>query len=277
MKQSLIGFLKRLRIYYELQYLFRNTIISTHHFFLRRKYRSKKGQGFTCNFCGESYSGLVPEYPEEQDRNAIEKNNVIAGYGENVFCPTCFSTNRERLILAMLQNRIDVAGKTILHFAPERKIYEWLAPKAKVITADLETGFYKVIDKNIRCENITSLSFDSGIFDMVIANHVLEHVPDDAAAMKEIYRVLKPGGIAMLQVPFSETPGQTMEDVAIKNPAMQSALFGQKDHVRIYDLKDYISRLEKAGVKVTYCNDDNLAEFKKHAIQKGEGFLMITK
>ena len=277
MKQLLIAFLKRLGIYYELQYLYRNSIISTQYFFIRRKYRSKKGQGFTCNFCGESCSGFVPEYPEEQDRDAIEKNNVIAGYGENVFCPNCFSTNRERLIRAILQNRIEVVGKRILHFAPERKIYEWLATKALVVTADLETGFYKVIDKNIRCENITSLSFNSGIFDMVIANHVLEHVPDDAAAMKEIYRVLKCGGIAVLQVPFSKTLEQTIEDPAIKNLVMQSAFFGQKDHVRIYALKDYISRLEKAGFKVTYCNETNLAEFKKHAIQKGEGFLMITK
>ena len=277
MKQSLIAFLKHLGVYYELQYLYRNAIISTRHFFIRREYRSKKGQGFTCNFCGESYRGFVPEYPEEQDRDAIEKNNVIAGYGENVFCPNCFSTNRERLILAMLQSRMDVAWKTILHFAPERKIFEWLALKTYIITADLEVGFYKVIDKDIRCENITSLSFDSEIFEIVIANHVLEHVPDDAAAMKEIYRVLKPGGIAVLQAPFSQTLAQTIEHPLIKNPAMQSALFGQKDHVRIYVLKDYISRLEKVGFRVIYCNDDNLAEFKKHAIQKGEGFLMITK
>ena len=277
MKQPLIGFLKRCGVYYELQYLYRNAVISTQHFFIRRKYNSKKGQGFTCNFCGESYSEFVPEYPEEKDRKAIEKNNVIAGYGENVFCPNCFSTNRERLILAMLQSRMDVAWKTILHFAPERKIFEWLALKTYIITADLEVGFYKVIDKDIRCENITSLSFDSEIFEIVIANHVLEHVPEDAAAMKEIYRVLKPGGIAVLQAPFSQTLAQTIEHPLIKNPAMQSALFGQKDHVRIYVLKDYISRLEKVGFRVIYCNDDNLAEFKKHAIQKGEVFLMITK
>ncbi|MEP7317584.1 MAG: methyltransferase domain-containing protein [Panacibacter sp.] len=277
MKQLLINFLNRLGLYYRLQYLYRNSIITTQQFFIKQQYRSKKGTGYTCNFCGAQYKEFVPEHPGEEDRGAIEKNQVIAGYGENVFCPNCFSTNRERLVLAVLQSRINITGKTILHFAPERKVYEWLRTKATVITADLETGFYKVIDKNIRCENITKLSFSNGTFDVVIANHVLEHVPNDTAAMKEIYRVLKPGGMAVLQVPFSNTHIQTIEEPAIKNPAQQSALFGQKDHVRIYALQDYINRLKHAGFKVTCLDYDDLVEFKKNATQEGEGFLMITK
>ena len=114
-------------------------------------------------------------------------------------------------------------------------------------------------------------------FDMVIANHILEHIPDDIAAMKEIYRVLKRGGSAILQVPYSEIITATLESPEINDPAMQSALYGQKDHVRIYALNDYISRLRSVGLEVKKISYPELSNLYKHAIQDKECFLQIWR
>ena len=89
----------------------------------------------------------------------------------------------------------------------------------------------------------------SKTFDWVICNHVLEHIEDDQQAMGEIYRVLKPGGSAVLQVPISPALEKTFEDKTIQSPEQREQHFGQRDHVRIYGL-DYVQRLEEAGFKV---------------------------
>jgi predicted SAM-dependent methyltransferase len=111
----------------------------------------------------------------------------------------------------------------------------------------------------------------------VIGNHILEHIPADQQAMKEIFRVLKPGGRAILQVPYSELRDSTIEEVTIKDPVKQSMLFGQKDHVRIYALSDYVHRLEQAGFEVEVLPYEALQKYYSLAIQPGEAFLKIQK
>jgi ubiquinone/menaquinone biosynthesis C-methylase UbiE len=112
---------------------------------------------------------------------------------------------------------------------------------------------------------------------MVIGNHIMEHIPNDRLAMREIYRVLQKGGIAVLQVPFSESIPNTLEEPNINDPHLQSALFGQKDHVRIYALNDYLHRLQEAGFHTQYLSYDSLSDFYQYAIQPQEGFIVITK
>ncbi len=89
----------------------------------------------------------------------------------------------------------------------------------------------------------------------------------------EIYRALKPGGHAILQVPYSETIGVTSETADINDPALQSTLYGQKDHVRIYLLTDYIERLKNAGFNVQVIDYKELHDYYINAIQPGESFL----
>lgn len=133
-----------------------------------------------------------------------------------------------------------------MHVAPELCMMDAFEKQhqERYITTDLESPLAKVK------ADIHDLPFDENIFDVAICNHVLEHVANDIKAMKEIYRVLKPGGWAILQVPFfSPLPEKTQEDITIQDPYERERLFGQNDHVRKYG-KDYAERLRSAGFKV---------------------------
>ena len=97
--------------------------------------------------------------------------------------------------------------------------------------------------------DICDLPFDSDSMDFIICNHVLEHIPDDTTAMQELYRVLKPGGTAVLQVPYKASLDSTFEDDTITDKEERTRIFGQYDHVRVYGM-DYFKKLESVGFKV---------------------------
>jgi len=103
-----------------------------------------------------------------------------------------------------------------------------------------------VADRKI---DITNINFKNGYFDFIICNHVLEHIQDDRKAMCELFRVLRPGGKGILQVPISKNAKETFEDFSIISPREREKYFGQKEHVRIYN-QGYKERLESAGFKV---------------------------
>ncbi|HSC37624.1 MAG TPA: methyltransferase domain-containing protein [Chitinophagaceae bacterium] len=275
MKEAAKSILKLVGIYHPLQLFYRGIIKDITRACYRYEYKKYKGGGYTCNYCQASYSKFAPWYPAEADKAALEKNKVIAGYGENIVCPNCLSTARERLIKALLETRFDIGHKKILHLSPEAPVYQYIKDKADVVAADYMPGFYKNTAKSIRFADATRLAYDNAAFDMVIANHIMEHIPDDRSAMREIRRVLKPGGVAILQVPFSTSIASTLEDIHINNPESQSALFGQKDHVRIYQLDNYLQRLREAGFTVDYFPYESLQPFYRYAIQQGEGFIAI--
>ncbi len=277
MKENLKNILKKLGLYYFLQGNYRNILSKAKRINYKIQYAKYKGKGFECNCCGATYSKFVPDYPSAENANAINANEVIAGYGENILCPACLSTARERLIIALLKSEIKISKKKILHFSPEKNIYNFIKQHNGVVTADIEPLFYKIIDGKIKNEDATRLSFADDNFDVIIGNHILEHIPDDKKAIQEMYRVLKPGGIAILQVPYSTKILNTLETPEINDPEKQSALYGQKDHVRIYQLQDYINRLQRAGFKVEVIDYSNMNAYYKNAIQPNEVFLSILK
>ena len=176
-----------------------------------------------------------------------------------------------------MKNRVKTTGKKILHLSPEKNIYRFIKENNEVIATDIQPAFYKRIEKQIREEDATHLSFSDNNFDLVIGNHIMEHIPDDNTAMSEIYRVLKPGGQAILQIPYSNKIATTIEEPNIKNPIKQSLLFGQKDHVRIYQLQDYLNRLRQCGFTVSLIEYKDLSAYYKNAIQINEAFICISK
>jgi SAM-dependent methyltransferase len=115
------------------------------------------------------------------------------------------------------------------------------------ITADLESPLADVkLD-------VQAMPFGEQEFDVVICNHVLEHVPDDRKAIGEVFRVLKPGGFAVMQVPTNYDMEMTYEDPSITDPAEREKHFRQKDHFRLYG-RDYINRLTGAGFVISEDN-----------------------
>jgi SAM-dependent methyltransferase len=180
------------------------------------------------------------------------------GYGKqrpNVLSPSTLSLERHRLLWLYLQNETDffkpelVSGLKVLHMAPEQcflKRFQKLK-HIDLITADL---YSPIVDVKA---DICDLPFDNDNFDIIFCNHVLEHIIDDKKAMQELYRVLKKGGMAILQIPQDYSRKVTYEDFSITLPAERIKHFGQYDHVRVYG-SDYFDRLRAVGFKVDQVN-----------------------
>lgn len=164
----------------------------------------------------------------------------------NALCPSCQSLERHRLIWLYLKEKTDFFStqKDILHIAPESCFVKRFEKQHQdsYVTGDIESPLAKVK------MDIHHIPFPENHFDVILCNHVLEHVQDDIAALREIRRVLKPGGWAILQVPFFyPVPAVTLEDFSITAPKEREKLFGQADHVRKYG-KDYPQRIAQAGL-----------------------------
>jgi SAM-dependent methyltransferase len=161
------------------------------------------------------------------------------------------------------------AGIQVLHIAPEACFIPQLTKLlgSGYVTTDLESPLAKVK------ADIHALPFGDENFDLVLCNHVLEHVRDDIAAMKEIRRVLKPGGWAILQVPFySPVPEVTQEDVSITSPKAREDAYGQDDHVRRYG-KDYPQRIASSGLRpelISFTRNFTDEQVLRFGLAKGE-------
>ena len=134
------------------------------------------------------------------------------------------------------------------------------------ITADLYSPIADVK------ADICDLPFEENMFDVVFSNHVLEHIEDDAKAMSELFRVLKPGGMGIFQIPQDLSRENTYEDFSIISSEERTKHFGQYDHVRIYG-KDYFNRLRKVGFTVNeidYSKTISEDLVKKYCLTKGE-------
>lgn len=169
----------------------------------------------------------------------------------NALCPGCGSLERHRLLWLYLLRRTNFFRDQlkVLEIAPTRgfsdKIKEM--PNIDYLSIDLNSPL-------AMCHmDITALDLESNTFDCIICYHVLEHIPDDRKAMRELHRVLKPGGWAIIQVPLRKGCQQTLEDPNITTPEMRRKFYGQEDHLRYYG-EDYKSRLEEAGFIVAIDN-----------------------
>lgn len=161
-------------------------------------------------------------------------------------CPVCHSLERHRLVWTFFEKRTDLldeSPKRMLHVAPEPGIEGKLkrVRALEYITADLSN------DRALVRMDITDIQYPDESFDVIYNSHVLEHIPDDRTAIRELNRVLKRDGWAVFIVPI--TADETFEDPSVTNPAERQRLFGQHDHVRRYG-PDFKKRLEQANFKV---------------------------
>ncbi len=238
------------------------------------------GFKYYCNCCGSHIRRFCPG---GEDLPPILENKIIgAGYRNQDYCPVCKSTYRHRMVWMYLKElEIWKEDVTVLHVAPEEMIARKLSRirHIKYITGDTDPDRYRHYTNAIRLD-ITRIPFTDSTFDVIICNHVLEHISDDRQAMKELYRILKPQGFAMLQVPLSGVTGETYENAAIRTEEERLEQFGQKDHVRIYGKKDYLSRLAGSGFKVTEYNPFSESKYNlldKLALDPAERIMVARK
>ena len=185
---------------------------------------------------------------------ACEKSfRAFIGNQLNKTCPYCRSETRHRLLCLLLnktvENNISNKQLSVLYFAPDFSVKTWLSKRScfSVTTTDLSAPD---VDVNM---DITNLVFESETFDLIICSHVLEHIPDDASAIRNLYSVLKPGGSLIVQVPYKRNEHKTDEDISITDPYERVRRFGQFDHVRVYGV-DICQRLALPGFDVDVIN-----------------------
>lgn len=222
-----------------------------------------KGSTFTDPIDGRSFKTFLP-YGYGNPRN-------------NVLSPSTLSLERHRLLWLYLKTETDFfsAEKSVLHFAPEQCfINRFRALKnLKYTTTDLLSPIADVK------ADICNLPFEDHSYDIILCNHVLEHIPDDKKAMKELFRVMKPGGYGIFQIPQDLNRTETFEDNTITDKAERAKIFGQYDHVRVYGL-DYFDKLRKVGFKVDavdYTAKLSEEDIKTYCLAKGELIPVVYK
>ena len=215
-----------------------------------------KGNTFTDPIDGKSFRSFLP-YGYTKQRN-------------NVLSPSTLSLERHRLLWLYLKNETDFfnAKKKVLHFAPEQAFYNRFKAMKNLdyVTTDLNSPLADVK------ADICNLPFNDHEFDVILCNHVLEHIPDDTKAMLELFRVMKVGGMGIFQIPQDLSRETTFEDNNITDQNERAKIFGQYDHVRVYGL-DYFDKLRTIGFKVeevdytAKLSEDDIA---KYCLSKGE-------
>ena len=197
------------------------------------------------------------------------------GYGkqrENALSPSTLSLERHRLMWLFLRDNTTFFTATkklkVLHIAPEQCFLDIFRKQQNLnyITSDLESPIADVK------ADICDLPFKENEFDVVFCNHVLEHISNDTIAMQELYRVLKPGGFGIFQIPQDLSKAITFEDDTITDRKERAKLFGQYDHVRVYG-RDYFDKLRSIGFKVDevdYTKKITLDKIEKYCLMKNE-------
>jgi len=248
--------------------------------FLQRKLRAiyYRGDAFHCPICG--YKGRALS-PIGFDLPVLVEKQVSGAGRRNAGCFNCGTIDRERLVHVYLRDVLGiydrVASSRILHIAPDELISRILVSSGALeyVCGDKFTEGY-VYPKHVRDLDIEDLPFATDHFDLVICNHVLEHVPDDIKAMRELLRVLKPGGHAVLQVPLAVNSATTAEDPAVTDPKERERLYGQFDHVRLYG-QDYGDRLIRAGFRVERLQLAKRKEFEHYGLNPFEDLFVGVK
>ncbi|GAA1755333.1 methyltransferase domain-containing protein [Luedemannella helvata] len=184
-------------------------------------------------------------------------------------CPRCGSVERHRLIALILQRNPGLlAGLDVLHFAPEYALQQSVEKFCGTYVAAVYDGSPHSVD-------IQRMPYGAESFDLIICSHVLEHVADDRMALREVRRVLRPAGTAVVAVPFIGTWETTFEDPSVTDPRERALLFGQSDHVRFYGA-DIEERFAAAGLASRRCVATE-PDVHRFGLSRGETIFLLTR
>jgi SAM-dependent methyltransferase len=235
---------------------------------LRAAYKKHlyKGNKVECPCCGGQFSQFLPFGYRQKRLNAQ--------------CPQCNALERHRLLWMYLRNETrlfhpDQHAK-VLHVAPEACFEEAFRkiPNVDYLSIDLENP------RAMQKMDLTNLPLVDNSFDVIFCIHVLEHIPDAAQAIREMYRVLKPGGLGIILVPIDRNLPKTLDDPTIVTPEDRTRFYGQYDHVRQYGL-DYPEYLSAGGFQVevieNYAQRLDQASIQRHGIRDCEDLYISRK
>lgn len=208
------------------------------------------GRGRECPLCGSRRRKFMP-YGYVTSR-------------EDALCPRCLALERHRMIWLWITRHTDLLERRprLLHIAPEVSLMRHLKPlygnSDNYITADLESP---LADLHF---DVQQIPLSDRSIEVVICNHLLEHVEDDRVALRELHRILCHGGWGILLVPEDRRRATTFEDDSVTDREERTRLFGQYDHRRVYG-RDYDDRLRSAGFRVARipCSDIATATERK--------------
>ena len=194
-------------------------------------------------------------------------------------CSRCGASDRERIyalwIDQQLENKLFAKGTRTIHFAPEPA----LSRKLKGMEAfDYKTADLLMNDVDYKVD-MMDMPFDDESFDFFICSHVLEHVDSDDQAIKELYRITKPGGCGILMVPIILGLEKTVEDPSVKDEAGRWRLYGQGDHVRLYAHNDYVNKICLHGFRVEELGESFFGEgvFSTVGLTRTSILYVVTK
>jgi len=211
--------------------------------------RFYRGSGFSCPACNGKFRKMMPFKGHYYVRGVL-----VDHYTPNARCPRCRSEIRHRFILTFLKGKSGFLAEKIrlLHFAPEAFLSAYLSrqPNIEHVKCDIDPANFPGA---IRAD-ITDIPFDAGSFDAVICIHVLEHIEDDSRAIREIYRILRPGGWALVAIPVY---GETTYEIKGLSYGEREKAYGTGQHMRMNGL-DFVSRLSDAGFSVETVSFDDV-------------------
>ncbi|MBO7220081.1 MAG: methyltransferase domain-containing protein [Alistipes sp.] len=224
------------------------------------------GKGRKCPICGKQVREFLPY-----------------GYGasrRDALCPRCLALERHRLLWLYLERETTLLQgyPTLLHIAPEvalKRQFERHYGKKHAdnyLTADLESPLAKLHF------DVQDIPLEDESMDVVICNHILEHVEDDRKALRELHRILRKGGWGVVLVPQDYEREMTFEDDSITSPEERARIFGQYDHRRIYG-RDYAERVRECGFEVEEIEYENTLseEERKQYSTAGERLYIIKR
>ena len=234
-----------------------------------------------CYVCKNTFSHFTKyKSGNEGVSDFLKIAQVIGSDVDNFGCMYCGSFDRERHLF-MFFDKLGIweqmTNASILHFAPEsclNKKIKTLSP-TQYIPADLFP-----VNENIHRIDVTDIYYGDNTFDFVICNHVLEHVKDYYCGIKEIFRILKPGGTAILQTPYSVFFDHHFQEENINTDELRTYFYGEVDHQRVFSEKQLFSDLGKAGFVIQVVKNEtffNEKISKYYGVNHQEDLIRVVK
>ena len=249
---------------------------------LLRNYRGNEYQCPVCNTSLRCFKPIWKSYIRKfKEHGFIYPIASFETFNISMFsCPSCDASDRERLYALFLKKHFEQMDPKrkyeFVDFAPTLALSKWITkhPFINYKTADL---YRKNVDDRVDITDMVIYKNDS--IDMFICSHILEHIPNDRKAIRELFRVLNPKGFGIIMVPIIITLNHTREDLTEKTAKERWKYFGQDDHLRIYAKKDFVKRLEEVGFNIDqydkyYWGSDT---FHKHGIHENSVLYVVRK